>query len=81
MPARATYREEIGRPRQESAFHSDGGSRIQFPSWYFATSTIEPKAGRTASHRGQRYLYRLRLGPTQNPTARGESFRRRISRR
>jgi len=56
LPGAKVYRDEIGRPRQESVFHSDGGSGLQLPSWYRATSTIEPKAGRTASQRGQRYL-------------------------
>ena len=39
--------------------HSAAASGFHWPSWYLETSMIDPSAGRTASHRGQRNLYRL----------------------
>ena len=51
-----------GRPRKGGLLHSSDSRRSHSPSWYRETSTIEPPAGRTASHREQRNLYLLMLG-------------------
>jgi hypothetical protein len=54
-------REAGGRPRHGGLAHSLDSRRFHRPSWYHETSTIAPLAGRTASQRGQRNLYRLTL--------------------
>ncbi len=58
---RRDQRAAIGRPRQGGLLHSAASRRSHLPPWYQKTSTIEPRAGRTASHRGHRNLYLLML--------------------
>jgi hypothetical protein len=58
---RLDQRAAIGRPRQGGLPHCAASRRSHLPSWYRETSTTEPRAGRTASHRGHRTLYLLML--------------------